>query len=78
MQENLEDENPFEYFLQSTRQIGIEFKKENRTLSISPIKKKTRVKFLVSKVGDQVLLEIPATLEAINTSYQTISRSAVI
>jgi hypothetical protein len=78
MQENLEDDNPFEYFLQSTRQIGIEFKKENRTLSISPIKKKTRVKFLVSKVGDQVLLEIPATLEAINTLYRAISRSAVI
>jgi adenine specific DNA methylase Mod len=31
-----------------SEQTGIEYKKENRALSISPIKNKTRVKFLMN------------------------------
>jgi hypothetical protein len=49
----------------------IEYKKENRILSISPIKKKTRIKFLMNitleKVGDQELLETSMILRIFST-----------
>jgi hypothetical protein len=44
-----------------SEQTGIKYKKENRTLSISPIKMKPRVAYEY-KVGDQVLLETPGIL----------------
>jgi hypothetical protein len=62
-----------------SEQTGIKYKKENRTSSISPNKKKTRVEFLMNisldkccipfeyKVGDQVLSETPGFLWKLST-----------
>jgi hypothetical protein len=51
-----------------SEQSGIEYKNENRTLQISPIKNKTRVRIPYEyKVGDQVLLETPGILRKLST-----------
>jgi hypothetical protein len=59
-------------------------KKEIRTLSISPIKKKTRVKPYEYMVGDQVVLETPGILRKLLTpctgpySVKNVYRNGII
>jgi hypothetical protein len=50
-----------------SEQTGIEYKNENRTLSISPIKKKTTFEFLMN------IRNTWDSPEIVNTSYRTIS-----
>jgi hypothetical protein len=51
-----------------SEKTGIKYKKENRTLSISPIKKENKKQITYEyKVGDQVLLETPRILRKLST-----------
>jgi hypothetical protein len=55
-----------------SEQTGIVYKKENRRLSISPIKKKTRNKSQIPydyKVGDQVLVETTGILRKFSIPF---------
>jgi hypothetical protein len=59
-----------QYCLQSKLGLKSKNKKQNRKLSINPIKKKTRTTGQISyeyKVGDQALLETPGILRRLST-----------